>query len=418
MISAIELRRKRAALVTENRAILDKSEKEARELTAEEQQEWDRRDNDVEAMSADIDRVEKQEKRDADIAGSDGPLAGGRQQADAEPNTDRATPTVDEAFRSWMVHGPAGLTPEMRSAMASRQADLTPEMRAQSVGLDTGGGYLVPDGFVANIETALADYSGVRKTRATILRTASGADIHMPMVNDTSNSGELLGENVAATEEDITVGAKTLRSYMFSSKMVKVSLQFLRDVGVSGIEAFLAAQLGERIGRALGAYYLTGTGANQPEGLATAATSGVTSAAATALTYDEIVDLEHSIDPAYRKNAEFLLADGALKVLKKLKDGEGRPMWVPGMATREPNSILGYPYAIDTNLATPAASTKSVFFGDFSKFILRDVGGPQMLRLTERYAEYLQVAFLLFSAHDSALLDAGTYPIKYITQHA
>lgn len=88
------------------------------------------------------------------------------------------------------------------------------------------------------------------------------------------------------------------------------------------------------------------------------------------------------------------------------------------MASREPDRILNYPYTVDQEIPTPTNSAITAYFGDFSKFLLRDVRQMQMLRLTERYAEYLQVAFLLFMRHDSALIDAGTHPIKYFQQLA
>jgi HK97 family phage major capsid protein len=196
--------------------------------------------------------------------------------------------------------------------------------------------------------------------------------------------------------------------------MVRASLRFLQDCGIAGIEAWLVAQLGERIGRRFGTYMISGTGNAQPEGLAVSTTLGRTAAAAAAISYVDLVELEHSVNIVYRQNAEFLLSDGALKVIKQLTDGNDRPLWLPGLATKEPDSILGYKYQVDPNMPTPASAAKSVYFGDFSKFLIRDVTQVQMLRLTERYAEYLQVAFLLFSMHDSCLLDAGTHPIRHL----
>lgn len=413
-----ELREKRATLANQARAILDKAEAEKRDLSAEEQAEFDRIHADIDRMKADIDRMERQEKLDLELAAAQPTIAGGKQTIDDplhSSDEDRKKQEA-EAFRSWLVYGVAGLTPEQRAIMATRQAQITPEMRAQAVGIDTAGGYLVPDGFVPRIETAMKAFAGVRNTRATIIRTSSGETINMPTSDDTSNKGELLAENVATGEQDLTFGSKALRAYMFTSKMVKVSIQFLQDVGIADIEGWLADRLGERVGRAQADYHITGTGSNQPEGLATAATLGVTAASATAVTYDELVDLEHSVNPAYRRQAEWLMGDGMVKLLKKLKDGEGRPLWVPGVAVREPDTILGYRYAIAQEIPDPASAKITVYFGDFSKYHLRDVRQMQMLRLTERYAEYLQVAFLLFVRHDAILLDAGTNPVKYLKQ--
>jgi HK97 family phage major capsid protein len=138
----------------------------------------------------------------------------------------------------------------------------------------------------------------------------------------------------------------------------------------------------------------------------------------TSITYDDLVELEHSVDPAYRKNARFMMSDAALKVIKKLKDGIGRPLWMAGLAVKEPDTINAYPYVINQDMAVPAASAKTVLFGDFSNYFIRRVAGVQVLRLQERYAELNQVGFLCFQRWDGQLVDAGTHPIKYLQQAA
>ena len=110
--------------------------------------------------------------------------------------------------------------------------------------------------------------------------------------------------------------------------------------------------------------------------------------------------------------------DSTLKALKKLVDGDSRPLWTSGVAVREPDTILGHPYTINQDVATMAASAKSILFGDFSKYIIRDVMGITMMRLNDRYADYFQVGFVAFSRHDGDLLDSGTDPIKYYTNAA
>lgn len=416
-----ELREKRRNLWEQANGIISRAEGEKRERTAEENQHIDRLHGDIENLTREIERVERHEDMQRQLAASQGTIAGGRQ--DGPPQDPLNSRTAEqqqemrqEAFRSWLVYGPAGLTPEQRAVMAESRTNITPEMRALAVGIDTAGGYTIPDQMVARIETAQRAFAGVRNTRATIVRTTSGNDIPMPTSDDTSNEGARLAENTAVGEQDITLGSKMLRAYMYTSKLVRVSLQFLQDTGIAGVEQWLSDRLGERIGRITGKEFITGTGNNMPEGLETGATLGVTAASATAVTYEELIDLEHSVDPAYRTNAEFLVSDGFLKGAKKLKDTNGNPLWVPGIAYREPDMILGYRYAVDMGMPTPATGKITAYFGDFSKFHIRDVATPQLLRLTERYAEYLQVAFLMFSRHDSVQLDAGTRPIKYLKQ--
>ncbi len=425
-----ELREKRANLANQAQALLDKAEEESRDLNQEEMQQFDNIHSEIDNLKSQIDRIERQEQIDADLRHSQGAVAGANAMGGATdqnglPNNrggDQGNSQEEEkelrsrAFRNWMVYGMNGLEPELRQVMANQQENLPQEARALAAGLDTAGGYTVFDEFRAQIETAMKLFSGVRNTRANIVRTNSGNDMQMPTSDDTSNKGERLGENTQVSEQDATFGSKTLRAYMYSSKLIRVSIQFLQDTDINNIESWLAERGGERIGRKTGEDFVTGTGNNQPEGLENGTSQGKQGSTQTSIKYDELVDMEHSIDPAYRRQAEWLLADGLLKKLKQLKDGEGRPLWVPGVAVREPDTILGYRYAIDYEIPKPAASKITLYFGDFSKFQIRDVQSMQMLRLTERYADYLQVGFLLFSRHDSILLDAGTNPIKHFKQ--
>lgn len=152
-------------------------------------------------------------------------------------------------------------------------------------------------------------------------------------------------------------------------------------------------------------------------GVVSAATLGVTAASASDVTFDEVAfDLPHTVDPAYRMNARFMFADSTLKVLKKKKDGEGNYLWTSGTAMREPDRIAGYAYTINQSMDAIGSGKKPVAFGDFSKYMVRRVAGVQVLRLTERYADYNQTGFLAFQRWDGALVDAGTHPVKYLTQ--
>lgn len=427
-MNAKEMRAKRAALALQARGILDKAEAEKRDLSAEEQTNWDTIHADIDKLKGQIDRVERQEREELELRGSQGRQAGGQdgppQDGEGGAGGGAAEPTAEQqaqlrqaAFRHWIRSGMAGLAPEHRAVMAQRVGALPDEARAMAAGIDTAGGYVVFDEQVNRVEMALKAFSGVRQTRATILRTNSGVPIPMPTTNDTSNKGALVGENVdVGTATDPLLGAKTLSGYMFTSKVQRVSLKFLQDNDLANAEEWVTNLLGERIARGVAPYFITGTGNSQPQGLAQSTTLGRTGTSQTLVTWDDFVELEHSVDPAYRAMGEYLVADGLLKAAKLLKDGEGRPLWVPGVAVRQPDTINGYRYAVDMEIPTPAAAAKTMYFGDFSKFHIRDVRGMQMLRLTERYAEFLQVGFILFSQHDSVLLDAGTNPIKHFVQ--
>lgn len=420
-----ELKQKRAKLWKDMQELDARASGENRDFSPEEREQWDRMDTDLTRMTDEIDRKEKllaeQDKRAMDDD---------RQRDDTrdfKPNPDdpgQRTKEEDEkyktAFRSWLLGGPDALTPEQRALMASRFVAGS-EFRAQGVATGAAGGYTVPEGFYNKLTEAMKWYGGIRDSRATIITTVSGNDLPMPTDNDTGNKGARVGENTQVAEQDVAFGQKVLKAHMYTSKIVRVSFQLLQDSGFD-IEAYLARKLGERIGRITNEEFTTGTGSgdSMPQGVVTGALQGKVGAngQTTSVTYEDLIDLEHAVDRAYRREAEWMFRDGTLAILKKLKDGEGRPLWVPGMASREPDRILGYGYAINNDMPAMAAGAKSILFGGFSLFHVRDVVGAQLLRLTERYADYLQVGFLAFSRHDSVLLDAGTGPIKYYQNSA
>lgn len=291
---------------------------------------------------------------------------------------------------------------------------------AMGTGSTTIGGYTVPDAPMGALERALLAFGGMRRT-STILRTDSGADLPIPTNDDTANKGARLGENTQVSEVDMTFGQLVLQAYKYSSKSVLVSVEFLQDTSIDAM-GFIGDALATRIARIQNDDFTTGSGSSQPNGLVTASTSsGVTAAGQTTCTYDNILDLIHSVDPAYRENGAFMLHDSALKMIRKVKvmqysgDTVGAPLWVPGVNGLG-DTILGYPYSINQSLVTVATGTKSVLFGQLNKYIIRDSREVDLIRLNERYADYHQVGFLAFARSDGDLLDAGTHPVKYMTQ--
>mgnify|MGYP005823682117 CR=1 FL=1 len=289
------------------------------------------------------------------------------------------------------------------------------EVRAQSVGTTTAGGNFVADEAMAAVDLALLAFGGMRQV-STIMTTASGADLPIPTSDDTSNTGAILSENLEDSEQDITMGQVVLQSYKYTSKIVRVSVEFLQDSNVQ-VAGFVGSRLGERLGRITNTHFTTGTGSSQPNGIVTAATaSGVTTASNTALTFSEILQLKHSVDIAYRGTAGFMCHDTVLRYMKELTTdpNQNRPLWNPALAPGGSDLFDGHPVHVNNDVAT-GASAKAILFGELSKYTIREVAGITLVRLDERFAEYHQVAWLAFLRTDADLIDAGTNPVKYLT---
>lgn len=381
------------------------AESEDRDLTAEERENWDKAEKRLTEVSGDIDRLErmaKLEKVDPSqvVTATGDPAPADRGGQDAEEKAKR----YKEAFAQYARHGMNDLSGEQRQLLMGKFA----EVRAQGTSPDTAGGYLVPDEFRNVMTETMKAYGGILSL-ATVVTTSGGNDLNWPTNDDTSNEGALLAENTQVTEQDVTVGGRTLKAYTYTSKLVRVSFQLLQD-SVFDLEGWLPKKLGERIGRAAAGHFATGTGVDQPEGITTNITVGKqgTTGQTTSIIYDDLVDLEHSVDMAYRGNARYLMNDSMLKVIRKLKDTQNRPLWVPVPAPGFPSTINGFPYSIDNKMPTPAASAKTIVFGDIKAgYIIRQVQAVQMLRLSERYADFLQVGFLGFARFDGMIDDTS-----------
>ena len=280
------------------------------------------------------------------------------------------------------------------------------------------GGFLVPEGFIPRFETALQAYGPMLRT-SEILRTSTANPMPWPTGDDTSNTGEQVGENTDSDgSTEPTLGQTTFSAYPFSSKMVKVSFQLVRDSAID-FASLIGDMLGERLGRILNTKCTTATGAATPKGILTGLTTGKTTASATAIVTDELLDLAHSVDQAHRgaPGVGWMLNDGVLLALRKLKDGDGQYIWSPGLRDGQPDTLLGYRYHTNSDMqATVATGTTTVIFGDLSKYKIRQVGSIRLRRLEERYAELDQIAFIAFLEADGCLLDAGSNPVKSLVQ--
>jgi HK97 family phage major capsid protein len=432
-----ELRDKKGTLANQLDEILTKAATEGRALNGEETTKFDAIDADIVTIDATLERIEKRNKMGEPVAKA---ITSGREEARSGRPVTRGEFSQFDAVRGWLVPEEAR-NDQMREAARRAGVNLNAkeitinlpayslkgtdkdsvrdwEQRAQGVASGSVGGYTVADEQMQSLEKALLEFGGMRQV-SRVIRTETGADLPFPMMDDTSNKGAILNENTQVSEVAVAFGQTVLNSYKYTSKLVLVSVELLQDSSINAAEV-IGSALGERLGRITNDHYTTGTG-SQPNGVVTASTLGATGTTGQTGTiiYNDFIDLEHSVDPAYRNNARFMFNDSTLKVIKKIRvpqfsgDTAGQPLWQPGGARGSPNTILGYPYTINQSMASMTASAKSVLFGDFSKYVIRDVRGFTLVRLDERYADYHQVGFLAFLRTDGDLLDAGTNPIKH-----
>ncbi len=435
-----ELREKRKKLAGQIRALADKQES----WTDEERQNWKSVNADYDATCEELRKLDAAEEVktraaavDEEMKRSAGDSRIGRNNP-GESEQRRERPSEETraiALQGWMRSQLSlPLRSEHRNAlrsvgvnshardfrirmMRSNEYRNFREKRGMTVGTSTAGGSTVPAGFVNNFEAALLEFGGPRVV-ADVMRTDTGNPMSWPTANDTGNKGVLLTEETTiGSTVNPTTGSKSFGAYKISSTPILISAELLEDSAFN-LADWIGQALGERIGRCECDYYTTGTGAAQPQGCVTAATSGVTTASGTAITADEILTLIHSVDPAYRTNASFMMNDSTLLAVRKLKDNNGQYLWQAGLQAGVPDRLFTYPLTVNQSMAAIALSAKAILFGAFPKFKIRDVSSLRLRRLQERYADTDQEGFVAFHRTDSGLLDAGTHPLKFLQMKA
>jgi HK97 family phage major capsid protein len=266
----------------------------------------------------------------------------------------------------------------------------------------TSGGYTVPVELSNQIVKSMKAWGPMYdEDICTTISTSNGVTIKIPTVNDTASTVVQHVEGAALTDDnskDVAFGQKSLEAYGYDTEWVKFSLELARD-SIFNMESLLGQLLGERLGRRANIELTTGDGTGDPNGIVTASTLGKTAAAVAAVTYDEIIDLVHSVDPAYRASPKvrFMFNDLTLAALRKLKDGDGRYIWTMGdVQNGVPGSILGYRYSINQAMASLATGNKTMLFGDFGKYYVRKVGSPMIGVKRESYWPDLGIAGLIY----------------------
>jgi HK97 family phage major capsid protein len=366
MLKSQELREKRASLASEAMNVAESNPTKFDSLMKE-----------VDALAGTIERVERSEKLDVELRSTVRP------------------PLEDMNGSGKVAEGRTGDANELRTYSPMSDA--------------VQGAFLVPQGFQYELEQALKAYGGMFKV-ARILPTPTGNTLLWPTSNDTAVLGEQVAENTAVSQANPSINNVQLNAWKYSTKMVNVSNELLQDSAFD-VEAYLRELFVARLGRILNQRFTVGIGTTEPKGITVAATAGPTAEGVGDVSYNDLVELEHSVDPAYRQGAKFMFHDRTLKILKKKKDSLGRPLWVPGVASKEPDTILDYPYQINQDMPVIGTGNVQMVFGALDKYIIRSVKELAIVRLNERFAELGQTAFIGFARYDGNLIDAGTHPV-------
>lgn len=387
MSKILELREKRTKAWETAKAFLDTKRGTDGIVSAEDTATYEKMENDVVALGKEIDRLEKQEALDRELSK---PLNAPLTTKPAVPGMDTKTGKASDEYKKafWNV---------MRSKNPHYDV-----VNALQVGTDSEGGYLVPDEFERTLVQSLEEENIFRKL-AKIIQTSSG-DRKIPVVT-THGSASWLDEEELYPDNDEVFGQTSIGAYKLGT-FIKVSDELLSD-SVFDLQNYISTEFARRIGSKEEEAFFVGDGSGKPTGIFAAtggAQLGVTTAGATAITVDEVIDLFYSLKSPYRKKAVFVMNDATVKTIRKLKDGQGQYLWQPSLTAGTPDMILNRPVYTSAYIPAIEAGAKSIAFGDFGYYWIADRQGRAFKRLNELFATTGQVGFMATQRVDGKLI--------------
>lgn len=367
------------------------AEKGDQTWSAEDQEKFNGFTNEIELVKGQIKAAERMRELDADKFFTEAPA-----------KKEDATISAMDAVALYLRHGN---NVSAEQAIAIRNA--------MSTTTTTEGGFTVPAEVASMVIDKLKSFGGMRSV-ASIITTASGINMNWPTSDGTAEVGEIVGQNVAAAAGDITFGTVGLNPFYYSSKKIALPLELIQDSAID-VVSFVVNRLSTRIARIQNTHFTVGAGTTLPDGVIPRAGTGKTGITGQTVTviYADLVDLKHSVDIAYRSSAKYMMNDLSVAVVSKLVDSQGRPIWSPAITVGAPDTLLGYPVQINNDVAVMAANAKSIAFGDFSKYTIRDVAGTTIMRRFDDSAFALahQVGFCGWTRSGGNLLEPSAVKV-------
>ena len=388
MSKILDMRKKRGEVWDKAKAFLDAHQDENGVMNAEDTQTYERMEQEVVALGHAIDRMERAEQMDREMnAEPANPMLTNRpeQPSHDDPKRGTASDTYKKAFWAQLK----GRTSyEVRNAL--------------EVGELTEGGYTVPDEFEHQLVEALQE-ENIMRNLVHVITTASG-DRKIPLVTS-YGTASWIEEEQQITESDVAFGQITLGAHKLATA-IRISQELLQDSAFD-MAGFIAHEFQRRAGAAEEEAILAGDGSHKPIGLlhdTLGAEVGVTTASSTAITAEELIDLQHSLKSGYRRKAAFIMNDSTIKAVRKLKDGQGQYLWQPSIREGVPDMLLNTKIYMSNYMPQVEAGKKVILFGDYSYYWLADREGRTLQRLNELYAMTDQVGFKLTERLDGRLI--------------
>ena len=421
-----ELADERRGLYEANKKLLAAAEAESRDLTSEEQAEWDRRDNEIDALQSRIQGITNAENRKQRLSALEDEMKAvlPRQTSAKTPaRNDKPMNLAFDAGKWGTIHVDGNspnrdlAQPEYREAFLSY---LSGNLNGnyQSLGLkvsdDTKGGYLVPTEFAAGLIKFLDDEVLMRRLCRVMPPTMAKSVGHLSYDTDIANA--TWGAEVPASDisEDDTArfGNREMTPHLMTT-LIKASQQLLASTTAIGVESFIQSRAAYKFGITENVAFLTGSGAQRPLGIFTASNDGVstardtTCASTTTFTMDELINVQSSVKSRYKDRGVWLVHRDFVKTLRKLKYGTGEYMLGIG---GEPDTLLSRPIYQDENAPNTFTTGQYIAaFFDPQFYVIQDGMNLSATRLNELFQLKNQVGWVFRKSTDGMPLLAEAF---------
>ena len=405
----------RGKIVKEQREINDLADKEDRDFSAEEQERYDKMDTRYDELDTEIKAGEAKEERVKNLAKrEDAARAAAGKPVKNSPGEERKDPREElelrrkglpekyhnlitagvrgsveymEAYRRHLVLGDM-IIQEDRSVLEASRA-----YRALQADIDTSGGYMVaPEQFVAQLIQEKDNLLWFRQF-ARIFPLANAASVGYPRVannpSDSDWTAELL---IGGTDTTMSLEKRSLTPHPLA-KLLKVSKKLIR-VSAIPVDALVRERLAYSFAVTEEKAFMTGQGSNKPLGIFVASNAGITTSrdkstgnTTTAIKADGLIEAKYALLAQYRRNCRWIFHRDAIKMVSKLKDGEGNYLWQPGLQQGQPDRILGFP--VSESEYCPSTFTTGKYVGmlcDLSQYWIAEALNMQLQVVTELYA--------------------------------
>ncbi len=354
-----ELLEQRAKLVVDARAILDTAEKDGKELDAEQRKQFDTMMADADKLKDEADQMQKDlesrsrlEATEKDLEASRGrqsaPEAPGKKD-EPEVRTVELRKSVMGDTRNVRIAGPLA-TPEYEAAFRESLA-AGREVRALQKDSDTTGGYLsAPLQWMAELIRKVDDATFMRQICRVLPPLLTAESIGAPSLdNDPADPAWTAELAIGAEDSTMSFGGRELTPKPLA-QFLKVSKKLLRNSALSA-DLIVRDRLAYKIGIVAENAFLNGTGAaGQPLGVFEATSKGIstgrdvsTGNESTTPTFDGLKEAKWTLKGQYRSRANWIFHRTIVKLIDKLKDGEGRYIWQASVIPDSPDTSLGIP---------------------------------------------------------------------------